>query len=419
MKVRKATKSDEEAVKSLWGYCFEKPSDPFFQWYFQDLCQMKDVLVGEDKGQIACDLHRRPYTIQLRGQHLSVDYIVGVATHPAARGKGAAKELLRGSFQLAAKEGKSLVILMPSAASFYLPLGFGFYVHQWERQAAPEKLALLGKRADSCATLTDTTHWKELASIYEAYTKHRNGYALRDESSWKRHIQGALLEGYIAVVYHKKQPTGYLFYTLDDQKLIVTEMAFANESGRQGLYAFMAGHQGSIDSCLWYEPMDDSSYRYWPDGAEHCYIKNRTFPYMLARITDVVSAFDGIACPAGLNGEMAFEVTDSFLPGNSGFYVLKAENGHIRALKEDVFYSLKCHIEDISGVKLGKTIPEPAFTIDTSSLTEWLMGSTDFSELLSLEKIKWRTSQEIEKERVTRLADALLPKQKNWINEWY
>lgn len=71
-------------------------------------------------------------------------------------------------------------------------------------------------------------------------------------------------------------------------------MAFKNEAGRKALYAFMAGHQGSVDTCVWYEPLDDHSFRYWQDGAEHTYIKNRTFPFMLGRVIDPVIAFDGL-----------------------------------------------------------------------------------------------------------------------------
>ena len=418
MKIRKAEAADEEAVKSLWGYCFEKPSDPFFGWYFSRVYQADEVLLGEDGGQVACDLHRRPYQLQVRGLSYPVDYIVGVATHPAARGKGCAKELLRGAFHLASQEGKSLVVLMPSAASFYLPLGFGFCVHQWERNASPQELASLGKRAKSCCTLNDASRWQELAKVYEAYTRHRNGYALRNEAAWKRLIEGALLEGYIALVYDEKGPAGYLLYTLDDRQMTVSEMAFAGEAGRKGLYAFMAGHQGSIDTCLWYEPLDDTSFRYWNDGAEHCYIRNRSFPFLLARVTDPVTAFDGIPCDPSLKGELAFQLMDAFLPENSGLYILKAENGRIRALKEDVFYSLKCHIEDIAGVKLGNHIPDPVCSISASSLAEWLLGAADFSELLALEKIHWLITGD-QQEQIRKWADAVLPKQKNWMNEWY
>lgn len=419
MKIRKASASDAEEVKALWAYCFEKPSDPFFQWYFQELYTPETVLLGEEKGQAACDLHRRPYRMSVRGASFDTDYIVGVATHPACRGRGYASELLRGAFHMAANEGKPFVLLMPSAASYYLPMGFGFFVHQWERKSSPEHLAPLGKKAFACRVLTGVEGWQDLASVYDAYTKGRNGFTLRDEASWRSHIEGQLKDGYIALVYDEKGPAGYLFYSLNDRSMIVTEMAFANESGRKGLYAFMAGHRGSMDECIWYEPLDDTSFRYWEDGAEHTYIKNRSFPYMLSRLTDPVTAFDGLSCGKGLDGSIAFQLVDSFLPDNSGIYVLRAADGKISALKEDVFYSLKCHIEEISGVRLGEDIPEPSFCINAGSLAELFMGAADLSELSRLEKIKWLTADEKEQERALSFTDALLPKQKNWINEWF
>ena len=417
MKIRKASPADERAVRSLWSYCFEPATDPFFIWYFQRLVHMEEVLVGEESGSIACDLHLRPYEISVRGHSYQTDYIVGVATHPAARGRGLAKELLRGSFHAAQREGRAFQILMPSAASFYLPLGFGFYCHQWARSAAPEKLALLGKRAARAKSISSADEWQELASVYDAYTGNRNGYALRDEASWRRHIEAALLEGYGALVYDEAGPCGYLFYTISDRKLAVSEMVFSSEAGRRGLYAFLAGHQGSVRECLWYEPLDDTSYRTWPDGAEHCYIENRTFPFMLGRIVDPVAAFDGLSCDRRLSGELAFQLTDAFLPENSGIYVLRAEDGRIRALKEDVFYSLKCHIEDISGLSLGEHIPEPSFTLSASALAEWFFGAADLSELLALDLIRWLDGAD--RDQIQRLGDAMLPKQKNWINEWY
>lgn len=419
MKIRKASASDTEDVKALWAYCFEKPSDPFFQWYFKDLYTPETVLIGEENGQAACDLHRRPYTMSVRGRRFDTDYIVGVATHPAARGRGYASSLLRSAFHLAAREGKPFVTLMPSATSYYLPMGFGFFVHQWERKASPEHLAPLGKKPVSCRVLAGCGEWQELASVYEAYTKDRNGFTLRDEASWKSHIEGQLKDGYIALVYDEKGPSGYLFYSLDDRRMIVTEMAFANESGRKGLYSFMAGHRGSMDECIWYEPLDDHSFRYWEDGAEHTYIKNRSFPYMLARLTDPVTAFDGLPCREDITGAVAFQLVDSFLPENSGIYVLRAEDGKISALKEDVFYSLKCHIEDISGVRLGEDIPEPSFCINAGSLAELFMGAAGLSELEKLEKIRWLTEDAKERADVLALTDTMLPEEKNWVNEWF
>lgn len=95
-----------------------------------------------------------------------------------------------------------------------------------------------------------------LASVYDRYVKGRNGWAFRDEESWQKHISAQFCDGgYIAVVNDLDGAAGYIFYHLDGRKLIVSEMAYASDAGRKGLYAYMAGHRGSVDECVWYEPL--------------------------------------------------------------------------------------------------------------------------------------------------------------------
>ncbi len=418
MKIRKCDGRDEKEIKALWSYCFEGENDPWFRWYFSELYHPEEVLAGEENGKIACDLHRRPYEIFLRGARIPVDYIIGVATHPAARGQGYASELLRGAFHMAVKEDKGAVLLMPSAASYYYPLGFSFYAHQWKRSASPERLAPLGSHAVSAGSVTTAEEWELLAGVYQAYVKDRNGWAYRDEASWKKHIEAQLCDGgYIAVVNDGKGPAGYIFYHLSDRKLVASEMAFTGDAGRKGLYAYMADHRGSVDECTWYEPFDDRHFLYWQDGAEHTYIKNSTFPYMMGRITDPVIAFDGLPCDETLDGFISFHLIDEFLPKNSGIYVLSAEEGLIYAVKYDVFYTLKLHIEDISGVKIGNKIPEPAFTISAGALSQLYFGALSLRELSDLGQIEWLDGGD--REKTLEVADKMLPVQKTWINEWY
>ena len=83
--------------------------------------------------------------------------------------------------------------------------------------------------------------------VYDAYTRGRNGFTLRDEKSWKSHIHGQLLDGFIALVYDEKGPAGYMFYSLADRRLIVTEMAFDSEKWKEGtlcLYGRPSGIRG-------------------------------------------------------------------------------------------------------------------------------------------------------------------------------
>lgn len=396
MEIRRATKHEEAAVRALWAYCFERPGDPFFEWYFSRACRMEDVLLGIEAGQVACDLHLRPYQIALRGKEMAADYIVGVATHPAARGRGLARELLAGAFRASREAGKAVDLLMPSDASFYQPQGFAFYCHQWERKAPPMRLAALGKKPVSAGTLTDGSRWQELARIYEAYTAGRSGYTLRDEASWAWHIESQLKEGYIAIVYDEKGPAGYLFYTIDDRQLTAPEMAFSRETGRKGLYAYMAGHLGSVDTCVWYEPADDRSYLFWQDGAEHTYIQNRTFPYMMARLTDPEAAFTGVSVPADLSGRAAVAVVDPVLTENSGVYRLTAEKGQLT---------------------MEKGGEHPALTLTVGGAAQLLFGALSLEELIRYGEAEW--TGEGNQEETARLLHAAFPPIRSWVNEWY
>lgn len=419
MQFRRATEADRKSIEALWAYCFEKPDEPFFQWYFSRVCQMDDVVVAEENQHIAADLHLRPYTLNLRGNSMPVDYMVGVATHPAARGRGIASKLLKNAFRISRSRGKSAVILMPSDASFYMPLGCSFYVQQWERSAAPEWLARIGEKPEKAMTVSSPDEWHILASVYEKFTEKRNGFTQRDEKTWRTFIEGQLNEGYIAVTGDETGPTGYLCYGIDGRRLIANEMAYVSDRGRRGLYAFMAGHRGSIDRCTWYEPLDDCSFYYWPNGAEHTYIENRTFPFMMARITDPVGVIDGLPCEKQIHGEYSFQLVDPVLSENNGIYMVRAEDGEIHALQDDIFYKLRLHIEDTSGIDLGNHIPEPSFCMNVNTLAELVFGTSDFNELLKRNQITWLTKDEAVKEKISRFMMGILPEKDNWIAEWY
>ena len=419
MQFRRATEADRKSIEALWAYCFEKPDEPFFQWYFSRVCQMDDVVVAEENQHIAADLHLRPYTLNLRGNSMPVDYMVGVATHPAARGRGIASKLLKNAFRISRSRGKSAVILMPSDASFYMPLGCSFYVQQWERSAAPEWLARIGEKPEKAMTVSSPDEWHILASVYEKFTERRNGFTQRNEKTWRTFIEGQLNEGYIAVTGDETGPTGYLCYGIDGRRLIANEMAYVSDRGRRGLYAFMAGHRGSIDRCTWYEPLDDCSFYYWPNGAEHTYIENRTFPFMMARITDPVGVIDGLPCEKQIHGEYSFQLVDPVLSENNGIYMVRAEEGEIHALQDDIFYKLRLHIEDTSGIDLGNHIPEPSFCMNVNTLAELVFGTSDFNELLKRNQITWLTKDEAVKEKISRFMMGILPEKDNWIAEWY
>lgn len=394
MEVRRGTDADGAACRALWGYCFEKPGDPFFEWFFRRLYRPEDVLLAIEGGRPAAALHLRPYTAAIRGRAVPVRYIVGVAVHPAARGRGVASALLREAFRASRADGCAVDILMPSDTSLYRPLGFGMYAYQWEREAAPERIAPLGQRLRA-GLLEDPSEWGVLAALYRAHTAGRHGYALRDEANWRLRIEGQLREGYIAVVEDEEGPAGYLAYTIDGRTLLVSEMAWSSAAGRRGLYAYLAGHRGSVDLCRWYEPLDDRSYLFWADGAEHTYIRNRTFPYMAARVTDPGAAFSGLTARG--EGEAVLFIDDPTLPEAGGAWTIAARGGRTEAARGG-----------------------PAdLRLTAEGAAHLLLGALPPSALFAYGEAAWLTDDPARRAAAAAFLDGVFPAERPWINEWY
>ena len=119
MEFRIATAQDTPHVENLWAYCFEPKEDPFFQYYFTNCYEPENTMVGLEQGQLLSTVHLRQYNINVRGAVLPTSYMVGVATHPAARRGGVGGALLKTSLEELRNRGQVLTILMPSKAAFY------------------------------------------------------------------------------------------------------------------------------------------------------------------------------------------------------------------------------------------------------------------------------------------------------------
>lgn len=131
---RLAGPDDRELVENLWAYCFEPKEHPFFRWYFTNMYKPENVLLGFREDNLACLAHLNPYKINVRHTVLPVSYVVGLATHPAARRGGLGGQLLSASLQEMKRRGQGIHILMPSKAGFYQQYGYELYCHQWRKR---------------------------------------------------------------------------------------------------------------------------------------------------------------------------------------------------------------------------------------------------------------------------------------------
>ena len=356
MQFRLAGVDDTKEVKALWAYCFEPAEDPFFKYYFTHCYEPLHTMVGVDHGHVLSTVHLRQYRLCTRGIIQPVSYMVGVATHPAARRSGIGGALLKAALEELRRRQQGITILMPSKAAFYQQYGWELYCHQWVQTMPLESLRPLTDRELHFGLITETDQWRLLAPVYERYTRGTSGYAVRGEAEWTRLLESFWAEGVqVAVVYRKEETTsdvdfhrnepmedmtvapmlgedsiieGYCVYRLGEREIPVTEMAYTSRQAQKALLNYMYNHRSQGDSIRWNEGLHDEGYRFYPDGKTG----HSTMPYMMSRVVDVTCALETmpIACVHGerlqsMSTPWTLGITDPLASWNEGTYEIRVD----------------------------------------------------------------------------------------------
>lgn len=387
MEFRLAGPQDRNVVEDLWAYCFEPKEHPFFRWYFANMYEPENVLLGIQDDAVACLTHLNQYELNIRGIRFPVSYIVGLATHPAARRSGLGGKLLTASLKEMRRRGQVVHILMPSKAGFYQQYGYELYCHQWRETMPLDSLRPLTDLTVRFAFVDSADRWPYLDKVYRSYTSGLSGYAYRDEASWRRHIEAQLAEGNICVVFDGEDPVAYAFYQLGESTIQCGEFVYSDYKGKRGLLEYFYNHRSQGEQLQWNEGMKDQSYRFYPDGKKG----HETIPFMTGRIVDVKGVLEKLSYDKKIQGHAVFSVEDPLADWNTGIFSLTVKDGQAV----------------VESVKEGATI---RMTIGALALL--VFGTLDAKALAFYNKLTAR-EEDID------FLDRLFPKTEIYINEWY
>ena len=397
MEFRIATAQDTPHVENLWAYCFEPKEDPFFQYYFSNCYEPENTVIGVEQGQLLSTVHLRQYNLNVRGAVLPTSYMVGVATHPAARRGGVGGALLTAALEELRKRGQAITILMPSKAAFYQQYGWELYAHQWVQTMPLEELRPLTDKSLQFGLLNSVDQWTLLDPVYKAYTKGLCGYAERGEKEWTRLLGSFFAEGVNVAVVHNDEGIveGYAVYRLGQPEIPVTEFVYTTRRAQRALLNYFYNHRSQGTTIRWNEGLHDTYYRFYPDGKTG----HTTMPYMMSRIVDVKTALEAI--PVNLDAVMmpislTFAVKDSLCPWNKGLYEVQFGASLTPSVK-----------------KLSKVVDEKGdITIEVGALSQLLMGTLSARDLAFEGKLEGGAEW-------LDYFDILYPIQKTYINEWW
>ena len=233
MSVRFAKPADTEAVKSIWNKCFGD-GEPFLSWNFSRNYNPEDTLVWEENCKVVATLQMQSKEINLYGNVVKGNYIFGIATLPKYRNRGIAKALLERSFKVAVERGHIVSLLIPFNYRFYEKFG---YKMGYKMVKAIIKKDNTPKFVSEHIIKSDYTI-ADLQVVYKKFCEKLNGWIIRTDDEFRLILEDVIdnFGGYCLVCENSVgEKIGYAIGNFKDDKFLVYEMAYINDSARDSL----------------------------------------------------------------------------------------------------------------------------------------------------------------------------------------
>lgn len=121
-----ADHASRQQVREMWKTVFGDPDD-YMAVYFRHKYRDENTLIYMVGDKAAASLQMLPYGFTFCGSEIPVYYLSGVSTLPEFRNRGFVRQLLEKSFDVAARNGVPLMLLVPQEEwllEFYDRFGF-------------------------------------------------------------------------------------------------------------------------------------------------------------------------------------------------------------------------------------------------------------------------------------------------------
>lgn len=387
-------------LEELWDYCFEKKEEPFFRYYFHCYCCQENTVIGGfrplGEGEaLASMAHLNPYQLRLRGRQLPVPYLVGLAVAPELRGRGLLRELVLQVCNLLRAQGGLFALLLPVYAGLYQPYRFAYcYLrHHYHLDLALLDCCLPQPGPDyQLERLPEAEAEAALPPLYEAYSQGFNGVPLRGPEQWRKLLAVQALEGVERVLVRRgEEACGYMFYQLREGSFQIQELASLRPQAQLALLRYAVGHASSAAKLDYLAAADDLTYLYLPQQQA----SGSLAPFMMARCLNPRAALQALPAREDLpRGSLILRIQDDFLQENNQLLRLNLASGRLE-------------VQDASE---GEDL-----SLGVDSFCQLYFGTYSATELYRAGRLTAAPGRE------GRLAllEALLPKARTWINEYF
>ena len=349
----------EEAIQGLHflsSYAFSPtPPLPEFDSYAERIRHRKGsrYFGAIADGQIqAVSCATTPLEQNLRGGLFPMGGIANVATHPSARRKGYARQMMNHIFNQFKEDGFATSCLYPFKEAFYQRLGYAPLPQSMRIIFSPQCLSPLLKMNlnvdfDLVSFSDGYLDFREFCQKKQKTTHGMALFSIAQEEAAKNH------EAWLLFARQDGNTLGVMNYTLKDQILNQTLLAydflFLDVVGRFALLNWIARHIDQAGKVILTLSPGQSGENYFTDIRPEY---QGVFVPPMARVIDVM-ALNGLACS---KGDICIQLIDEQCPWNHGTWRLLGQDGRLQIIPADQSHCT-LSIQGLSALIYGVTDP--------------------------------------------------------------
>lgn len=259
------------------------------------------------------------------GRRVPMGGIAGVVVEPHSRGRGLAKELMRGLLAAMHDAGQPVSALFPTGVGIYRPTGWEVVGYLDDTRIATRDLAPVTDPGDVTVRAAGADDVPAIAALYAGLGI--NGLLTREGPSFPKGAAGILEHDVVTVAESAEGVVGYASYNRgtgyrEQSELRVWECLGLTGQAAAALLRSIASWSTVAPNVLWRGPTEELGLhlsRPVPTPVQRQ-------PWML-RIVDAATAIALRGFPAATSVETSFVLQDADVTSNAGGWRLRIEDG--------------------------------------------------------------------------------------------
>lgn len=318
-------------------------------------------------GQMTAGLMNYHYTVTFDGHEVLCGGVGNVSSRPENRRKGAVRGIFEAKLQDMRENGFVFSYLYPFSHRYYRKFGYELCEQSLRQWAKCEDLAHLPCQLSITMQEKDEG-LSDMQALSHTFMKRYNLAVLRRENQWTFLMGDPYQKRQLRYLFRDDKGTlqAYVCFEPKEENGVrradIRDMAYSGKEALLAIFSFMSrlsAQYEEVGGCL----PPDIDLRLLV--TEPYRVRQERSCGGMGRIVNVETALSLMKAPFHPDHAI-LQVTDDFLPENSGCYRLDFEKGQVKAVtRTDEEPDLCCTIQDLTRLVLGVDSPERLFLSPT------------------------------------------------------